>query len=153
MMMARKGELQMHPRRRQGKITPRLRVPVRLAVALAAVTLAAAGCSHASANTASNSHPVYKITTCGTARTAANVPVKVEVTRGQVSCPDAMTVEHDYAKAILAGKAPGEGGGGPVVVSGWKCQGFPTPEVLKTGWASKCIKSGAEILAILPTPA
>jgi hypothetical protein len=133
---------------------PRLRTPLRLAVLAAVVGLAAAACGHSAGTTASGSstHSSAPVTTCGMARTAANVPVKVEVTRGQVSCPDAMTVEHKYAKAIQAGKAPGNGGGGPVDVSGWHCQGFPTPEVLKTGWASKCVKSGTEILAILPSP-
>jgi hypothetical protein len=135
----------MHPRWSLGDAPTRLRAPIRLAVLAAALTLAAA-CSHPAAKTTT-------AITCGTTRTAANVPVKVEVARGQVSCTAAMTVEHDYAKAIIDGKAPGNGGGGPVVVSGWKCQGFPTPEVLKTGWASKCVRSGAEILAILPTPA
>ena len=52
----------------------------------------------------------------------------------------------------MAGRAPGNGGGGPVTVNGWKCQGFPTPELLKTGDASKCVKDGAEILEILKTP-
>ena len=38
------------------------------------------------------------------------------------------------------------------LVNGWKCQGFPTPQLLKTGGASKCVKDGAEILEILKTP-
>ncbi len=50
------------------------------------------------------------------------------------------------------GKAPGNGGGGPVTVNGWTCQGFPTPELLKTGKTSKCVKAGIEILAVLKTP-
>ena len=86
------------------------------------------------------------------ARTPANVPVKVEITKGQVGCSAAMSVEHQYRKAILDGKAPGAGGGGPVNVGGWQCRVYPTPEVLKTGWASRCTRSGAEILAVLPTP-
>jgi hypothetical protein len=89
---------------------------------------------------------------CGTSRTAANVPIIVEVHRGQVSCAVAMTVEKSYAAAIVAGDAPGNGGGGPVTVKGWKCEGFPTPELLKTGDVSRCGKDGAEILAILQTP-
>jgi hypothetical protein len=39
-----------------------------------------------------------------------------------------------------------------VSVSGWTCEGFPTPEVLKTGDASKCVKGTTEILATLPNP-
>jgi len=89
---------------------------------------------------------------CGTGRTAANVPIEIEVNRGQVSCAVAMAVERSYAAAIVAGNAPGNGGGGPVTVNGWKCQGFPTPELLKTGNVSKCGKGDVEIVAILKTP-
>jgi hypothetical protein len=88
---------------------------------------------------------------CGTGRSPANVPVAIEIDRGDVPCATAMTVEKNYAAAIDEGKAPGEGGGGPVPVNGWVCQGFPTPVVLKTGDASKCTKGDAEILAMLPT--
>jgi hypothetical protein len=88
---------------------------------------------------------------CGTSRTAANVPVEVEVRTGTVACSVAMAIEKSYAQAIVAGKAPGNGGGGPVSVQGWTCQGFPTPELLKTGDASKCAKDGVEILEILKT--
>jgi hypothetical protein len=90
---------------------------------------------------------------CGTTRTAANVPVHIQIARGQVSCATALTVERDYAKAILSGKVPGTGGGAPVHVQGWVCQGFATPVVLKTGQASKCVQGSKEILAILPAPA
>ncbi len=86
---------------------------------------------------------------CGAGRTAANVPVEIEVNRGQVSCAVALTVEKSYAAAIVAGHAPGNGGGGPITVSGWKCQGFATPEELKTGDVSKCVKDSVQIVAIL----
>jgi hypothetical protein len=86
---------------------------------------------------------------CGTGRTAANVPVEIEVDRGQVSCAAAMQVEAAYARAIVAGQAPGNGGGGPVKVNGWTCQGLDTPQLLKTGETSKCVKGGHEIVAIL----
>lgn len=89
---------------------------------------------------------------CGTGRTAANVPIQIDVNRGQVSCSVAMTVERDYAAAIVAGKAPGNGGGGPITVNGWKCQGYSTPDLLKTGDVSRCTKSGVEIVAILKGP-
>jgi hypothetical protein len=92
-------------------------------------------------------------TSCGTTRTAANVPVHIQIARGQVSCVTALTVERDYAKAILSGRVPGTGGGAPVHVQGWVCQGFATPVVLKTGQASKCVQGSSEILAILPAPA
>ena len=91
-------------------------------------------------------------TPCGTAHTAAGVPVHVQVLRGKVSCATAMTVERDYTKEVRAGQAPGAGGGGPVTVHGWTCQAFATPEVLRTGKASKCVEGHSEILAVLPTP-
>jgi hypothetical protein len=120
--------------------------PLRLAVivsgAVVGVALSLTGCS------GSSKAPVHA-QACGTGHTAANVPVEIEVNRGQVSCAAAMTVEADYAAAIVAGKAPGNGGGGPITVNGWQCQGFPTPELLKTGDVSKCSKDSVEIIAIL----
>lgn len=125
--------------------TPRgLRVPAPLALAVLVAlgsALALTGCSHSAGNSASD----RKL--CGTGHTSANVPVSVEVQHGSVSCATAMTVEKDYADAIDAGKATGNGGA--VQVSGWTCQYFPTPEQLKTGDVSKCTKPGAEILAVL----
>jgi hypothetical protein len=122
--------------------------------ALAAGLLAlAAGCGSPGSPTATTGGGPGTATPCGMTRTAANVPVNIQVARGQVSCATAMTVERDYARYIAAGKAPGNGGGGPVRILGWTCQGFPTPVVLKTGQASKCVQGGVEILAILPAPA
>lgn len=108
-------------------------------------TVALAGCSTAKPKAAST------VRDCGTSRTAANVPVVVEIRNGTVACSTAMTVAKSYAQAVDAGKAPGNGGGGPVSVQGWTCQGFNTPEVLKTGDVSKCAKNGTEILEILKT--
>ena len=108
-------------------------------------TLALAACS---------THPTAaRPTDCGTSHTAAKIPIEVAVEQGQVSCTTALGIESAYAKAIVAGKAPGNGGGGPVTVNGWTCQGFPTPELLKTGKTSKCVKDGTEILATLKVPA
>src|SRR5579875_2902455 len=90
---------------------------------------------------------------CGTARTAANVPVRIRVERGAVNCRTALQIERAYAAEIREGKAPGNGGGGPVKVQGWTCEGFPTPQVLATGQASRCVRGRDEILAILPSPA
>jgi len=87
---------------------------------------------------------------CGRTRTAAGVPVDVEIV-GQASCHDAMTVERDYSRALASGKVPGNGGGGPVGIQGWICQGYDTPQVLATGRASACHKHGAQILAVLPS--
>jgi hypothetical protein len=79
------------------------------------------------------------------------VPVDVDVV-GQASCQDAMTVERAYTHALASGKVPGNGGGAPVKIHGWVCQGFDTPEVLATGRASACRKQGMRILAVLVLP-
>jgi hypothetical protein len=89
---------------------------------------------------------------CGTVRTAAGVPVEIEVQRGTAGCGAALAVERAYSRAIASGKVRGNGGGAPVTIKGWVCQGYNTPRVLATGRASACHKNGTEILAILPTP-
>ena len=91
-------------------------------------------------------------TRCGTARTAAGVPVDVEVV-GRAPCGEAMMVERAYSRALASGKVPGNGGGAPVTIHGWVCQGYDTPQVLATGRASACRKDGMQILAVLPSPA
>jgi hypothetical protein len=148
----------MHAYWPEGNASGRSRVhPGRVGLAAAAVLLAT-GCA-SSASAAGNGQPgsggpaSAVVTSCGTTRTAANVPVHVQVEHGQISCSTAMSVERAYARAIAAGRAPGNGGGGPVNIKGWTCRGFDTPEVLKTGQASKCVDHGVEILAILPAPA
>ena len=88
--------------------------------------------------------------TCGSTHTAAGVPVIIKVAEGSVNCQTAMHVENEYAAKIKAGQVPGNGGGAPVVVSGWTCQGYNTPEVLSTGNASQCHTGSATILAVLP---
>jgi len=88
--------------------------------------------------------------TCGTTKTAANVPVLIKVAKGTVDCGTAMQIENEYAAKIRNGQVPGNGGGAPVAVSGWTCQGYDTPEVLSTGNASQCHTGSAEILAVLP---
>jgi hypothetical protein len=140
----------MHPRGPVGRAGGQACIRTgRIVTLVLLLTAAAAGCSH------SGSPPpgAATVTSCGTAKTAADVPVKVEVARGHVPCRTAKTVEADYASAIRSGKAPGNGGGGPVKVKGWTCQGFATPIVLHTGKASKCVRDGDEILEILPPPA
>jgi hypothetical protein len=122
-----------------------LRHAVIVSAAAVALGLTLTGCG-------GSSKAAVHAQACGTGHTAANVPVEIEVNRGQVSCAAAMTVEQDYAAAIVAGKAPGNGGGGPITVNGWQCQGFPTPELLKTGDVSKCSKDSVEIIAILKSP-
>jgi hypothetical protein len=150
----------MHARWPGGGVSERSRARVsRVGLAAATTVLLAAGCSSpaspaaAKDRTAGSSPAAANVTPCGTTRTAANVPVHIQVERGTITCTTAMSVERDYAQAIMSGRAPGNGGGGPVKVNGWTCQGFNTPEVLKTGQASKCVQGGNEILAILPAPA
>jgi len=131
--------------RRTGGASQRLAASFSLGVVVVAAAVALGGCGGAKSNAAS-------IQDCGTSRTAANVPVEVKIYRGTVTCAAAMTVEKNYATAIRAGDAPGNGGGGPVTVSGWTCQGLTTPQVLKTGDTSKCTKKGTEIVEVLKTP-
>jgi hypothetical protein len=102
-----------------------------------------AGCSQSSSNAGA---------TCGTTRTAAGVPVIIRVAKGDVDCGTAMAVENKYATMVRSGQVKGNGGGAPVSVSGWTCQGYPTPELLRTGDASECRSGGLEILAVLPAP-
>jgi hypothetical protein len=127
-------------------VSNRLSGALSLALIVLAGGLAIAGCGPAAKPAAA-----AKVQNCGTSRTAANVPVEVKVNQGQVSCSVAMTIEASYAKAIEDGQAPGNGGGGPVKVSGWTCQGLATPQLLKTGEASKCVKAGTEIVETLKT--
>ncbi len=91
-------------------------------------------------------------TTCGGTHSAGGVPVIIKVAKGSVNCNTAMQVENEYATRIKDGQVRGNGGGAPVVVSGWTCQGYTTPEVLSTGNASQCHTSSAAILAVLPVP-
>lgn len=90
--------------------------------------------------------------TCGSTHTAAGVPVVIKVAKGSVNCTTAIRVEDKYAAMVRDGQVPGNGGGAPVVVSGWTCQGYDTPDVLRTGNASQCHSGGNAILAVLPVP-
>ncbi len=121
-----------------------LRRPLAGAVVLCGLSACAAlvtGCSSARVTAGA---------TCGTTHTAAGVPVIIEVARGSVNCKAAMQVENEYAARIRDGQVTGNGGGAPVVVNGWTCQGYTTPVVLKTGNASQCRDGSAAILAVLP---
>jgi hypothetical protein len=115
-----------------------------LAVALGGVALfgLAACSSAASAAGAPGS-------ACGATRTGANVPVVIKVAKGSVDCGTVMRVEQGYATMIKHGDVIGNGGGAPVSVDGWTCQGYPTPQVLRTGDASECHTSSAEVVAVL----
>lgn len=137
----------MHPRGRSIQVGVPWRAQAGHVMLVTLVLAVAVGCVSAPAKIKPT------ITSCGTTRTAANVPIHIEVTSGQVSCSTAMSIEHKYAQDIRSGLAPGNGGGGPIKVQGWTCQGYATPIVLRTGKASKCVKDGTEILAILPATA
>jgi hypothetical protein len=145
----------MFVRRPRVPASERLIAPACGVAVAALLMLLVTGCgSHASKpNAAASPKDTGSATACGETKTAANVPVDIQVARGQVSCATALAVERAYAKAILSGKVPGTGGGAPVRVKGWTCQGFTTPVVLRTGQASKCVQDSTEILAILPAPA
>jgi hypothetical protein len=136
------------PRKARRAGGARALVTVMLVVAAAA----ACGTTHAGPHSSRSASAGSYLAFCGSARTAAEVPVRVEVARGHVPCPTAKAVELAYAKAIRSGRAPGNGGGGPVKIMGWTCQGFATPVVLHTGKASKCTHDSNEILEILPPP-
>jgi hypothetical protein len=90
--------------------------------------------------------------TCGTARTAADVPVIIKLVKGTASCATALRIENEYAARIRDGQVAGTGGGAPVMISGWTCQSYNTPYLLRTGDASQCHTGTAVILAVLPVP-
>jgi hypothetical protein len=75
--------------------------------------------------------------------------VVIKVLEGTVDCGTVMSVEQSYATMISEGHVRGNGGGAPVTVNGWTCQGYPTPEVLRTGNASECHTGSAEVVAVL----
>jgi hypothetical protein len=135
---------------------PSRAVAASVLAVLAAGAAASCGAAAKQATTAAGSNPgstaaSVPATRCGTVRTAAGVPVDVEVV-GQASCRDAITVERDYSRELASGKVPGNGGGAPVTIHGWICQGYDTPQVLATGRASACRRHGRQILAVLPSP-
>ena len=87
--------------------------------------------------------------TCGTTRTAVNVPVIIEIEEGTAACSLAMRIQDAYTAAVQAGRVRGNGGGAPVRVDGWTCQGEDTPTIVQTGEASQCRRGGTEIVAVL----
>jgi hypothetical protein len=118
-----------------------------VALAVAGTSLAGLAACSASAHTTSPS-----AVTCGATRTGANVPVTIKIVKGTVSCAVAIKVENGYATAVRDGKVIGNGGGAPVKVDGWTCEGYPTPDVLRTGNASECHTATAEVVAVVEVP-
>jgi hypothetical protein len=147
----------MMARGRRGTMRGRSRAAAVCVLAMLLIG-GAAGCGSRSANVSPGAGGAGlgtgaargPVTRCGTARTAAGVPVDIEI-QGRAACGDALAVERAYARALASGKVRGNGGGAPVTIRGWVCQGFATPEVLATGRASACRKGTARILAILPS--
>ena len=136
----------------------RLLWPAALAITLGGAVLVA-GCGAGASTSAGGGSPgtgpggsAAPMTLCGTTRTAAGVPVNIEIAHGAVACTAALAVERQYARALAAGKVPGNGGGAPARVQGWICRGFNTPQVLATGHASTCSKGGTQIVAVLAMP-
>jgi hypothetical protein len=140
----------MGRRPRLGHFGDRAVLGGRVVLVAGCCTCLLAGCSAAKATPGSGAVGVGA--TCGTTQTAANVPVVIKVTKGTVVCGTAMHVEDEYAAKIRAGQVQGNGGGAPVTVNGWTCQGYATPQVLSTGNASQCHTASAAILAVLPVP-
>jgi hypothetical protein len=129
-----------------GRAAGRVSIVASSLALLAGGAVLLAGCGSAAAAGAGPG------TTCGTTHTAANVPVVIKVAKGTVKCGTALQVENEYAAKIRNGQVQGNGGGAPVAVGGWTCQGYPTPEVLSTGNASQCHTASAVIMAVLPVP-
>jgi hypothetical protein len=93
-------------------------------------------------------------TDCGITRTAINTPVVIKVTKGGVACTTAIAIENDYTGLLRqeiaqASQPHGNGGGAPVSVNGWTCQGYPTPQVLTNGVTSECHTASADVVAVL----
>ena len=145
-------------RRRPRAFTPA--VLLCLGAALAAGCSTASGASSApspgagaSASAAAAAQPTPSGKACGTAHTGVGVPVIIKVTKGNVDCATALQVENSYSAMVQQGARPGPGGGAPLPVNGWTCQGYPTPQVLATGAASECHTTSAELVAVLAMPA
>lgn len=143
----------MHLRRPSGTASePRGGLPGHMMLFALLLTLAA-GCgnsaSGASPGPAASRTTTTVLTTCGTASTAAGVKVHVDIAKGHVPCSTALAIEQRYVRAVRSGQVPGNGGGAPVKIMGWTCQGFTTPIVDQTGDTSKCVRAGDEILEIL----
>lgn len=77
---------------------------------------------------------------CGTVKSAANVLGTVTVRRGQVDCATMRHVLAAYYGDLAAGRAPGNGGGGPLWEQGWRCISGPS-----TAPGTTCTKGTADV--------
>jgi hypothetical protein len=127
-----------------------MRARRRLAAIGAAAALAAAG--PLLAGCSSGGSAATSGASCGNMRTAVNVPVVIQVAKGTVSCAAALRVEQSYDAMIKKGDVRGNGGGAPVPVDGWTCQGYTTTQALQTGNTSECHTAKAEVVAVLAVP-
>lgn len=123
--------------------------PVAASVA-AVLAIGTLTCCTACARSKGSDPGAIPVIRCGATSTAVGVPVDINVERGSVPCKVALTVERNYSRAVAAGKVRGNGGGSPVTIDGWTCQGYDTPVVDRTGNTSACKKDSQEILAVLP---
>jgi hypothetical protein len=131
-------------------------IPVA-ALGAALIALLTAGCGASSGppggSSASPAAPAAQLAppraTCGTSRTAVNVPVTMEVEKGSADCQLVMHIQDSYTSLVRSGRVAGNGGGAPVKVDGWTCQGTDTTTTVQTGEASECSKDGTEIVAVL----
>jgi hypothetical protein len=124
-----------------------------LVTACSSAASGAAGGAGASGTAVPSAYATPSGIACGTTRTGDNVPVVIKVTKGSVSCPTALGIEDSYASMIKQGDLKGNGGGAPLTVGGWTCQGYPTPQVLQTGTTSECHTASAEVVAVLDVSA
>jgi hypothetical protein len=132
------------------------RPAVLLCLAACLTGILAAGCSSAASGASGPVPSAYATPSgvaCGATRTGTNVPVVIKVTKGSVTCAAALGVENTYAAMVKKGDLKGNGGGAPLMVSGWTCQGYPTSQVLQTGTTSECHTASAEVVAVLDVPA
>lgn len=127
-----------------------------VAALLGGAMLAGCGSAHAArvgSKTSAGGVAVPSGHGCGQAYSAGHVPVMLMVRSGSVVCSEAQQVEAAYNHDLMAGLVRGNGGGAPVNVGGWTCQGLPTPRILRTGEVSTCSKDGSRFDAQMASPA
>lgn len=84
---------------------------------------------------------------CGKVDTAGGVSAYLKVTRGSVSCGEAVSIYKAFFAEIAAGKAPGQGSGGGLPVQGWSCVIHPPDQIRQNGRGADCTKGGTTVTA------